>query len=174
MEKRSATFHAPPEAHDPAGSWPKPAGIGFCHRLRVRFSEVDAQKVVFFGNYFTYFDVALTEFSRAHGIRSLLPQDHEFHVVHASTDYVRPIRYDEEIDVAIQPERVGTSSITFRAVISGSSRQDVRARGLIVWVLTDQSSGRGAPLPQPIRQALLASHPTPEQSSEGAGRAVRT
>jgi acyl-CoA thioester hydrolase len=146
----------------------------FCHRLRVRFSEVDAQKVVFFGNYFTYFDVALTEFSRAHGIRSLLPQDHEFHVVHASTDYVRPSRYDEEIDVAIQPERVGTSSITFRTVISGSSRQDVRARGLIVWVLTDQSSGRGAPLPQPIRQALPASHPAPEQSSEGAGREVRT
>lgn len=146
----------------------------FSHRLRVRFSEVDAQKVVFFGRYFTYFDVALTEFSRAHGIRSLLPQDHEFHAVHASTDYVRPIRYDEEIDIAIRPERVGTSSITFRAVISGSSPQDVRAGGVIVWVLTNQSSGRGASLPQSIRQAVLASHRTTGQISEGKGWAVPT
>ena len=40
----------------------------FLHRLRVRWVEVDRQDVVFNGNYFLYFDVAVTEYWRAIGI----------------------------------------------------------------------------------------------------------
>ena len=36
----------------------------FCHLLRVRYSECDAQKVVFNGRYVDYIDIAVTEFMR--------------------------------------------------------------------------------------------------------------
>jgi acyl-CoA thioesterase FadM len=36
----------------------------FRHRLRVRYVECDPQGVVFNVHYFTYFDVAMTEFHR--------------------------------------------------------------------------------------------------------------
>ena len=39
--------------------------FSFFHPLRVRWSEVDMQKVVFNGNYFNYFDVAVYESWRA-------------------------------------------------------------------------------------------------------------
>ena len=39
--------------------------FAFFHSLKVRWSEVDMQKVVFNGNYFNYFDVAVYESWRA-------------------------------------------------------------------------------------------------------------
>jgi acyl-CoA thioester hydrolase len=39
----------------------------FYYPLRVRYIEVDVQRHVFFGNYLTYFDIALTEYTRAIG-----------------------------------------------------------------------------------------------------------
>ena len=40
----------------------------FVHRLRVRWAEVDAQKVVFNGHYLTYLDVAISDYWRAVGL----------------------------------------------------------------------------------------------------------
>jgi len=141
----------------------------FSHRIRVRFSEVDGQRVVYFANYLTYFDVALTEFYRSSGIAPLLPRGLEFHVVHASADYFDPIRYDEEIDVAVEPERIGTSSVTFRMAIFGSGRQEVKAGGLVVWALTDQSSRRSAAIPETVRQELRTPPAASGTGSDGAG-----
>jgi hypothetical protein len=45
----------------------------FAHRLRVRWSEVDAQGIVFNPNYFVYADVGFTEYMRAVGLA--YPQD---------------------------------------------------------------------------------------------------
>ena len=39
----------------------------FTHSLRVRWSEVDRQGIVFNGNYLNYFDVAMGEYWRALG-----------------------------------------------------------------------------------------------------------
>jgi acyl-CoA thioester hydrolase len=46
----------------------------FFHRLRVRWSEVDMQKVVFNGNYFNYFDVAVYEPSLETSVSRLVAQ----------------------------------------------------------------------------------------------------
>ncbi len=37
-------------------------GYRFRHRLKVRFSEVDAARIVFHSHYLNYFDVAATEY----------------------------------------------------------------------------------------------------------------
>ena len=36
----------------------------YTHRIRVRFTETDAQAVVFYANYVAYFDILITEFWR--------------------------------------------------------------------------------------------------------------
>lgn len=156
MDKRSPTSgnRQPQSRAVPALERPKREDMRFFHRIRVRFSEVDRQNVVFFANYFNYFDIALTEFCRARGIAALRPQGYEFHVVHASTDYVEPIRYDEEIDIALRTARIGASSVTFRAAIFGSSQHEAKAGGMTVWVLTDQATGRSSAIPDALREAL--------------------
>ncbi|MGH8674367.1 MAG: acyl-CoA thioesterase, partial [Burkholderiales bacterium] len=39
------------------------------HRLRVRWAEIDMQKVVFNGHYLTYIDTAVAEYWRGIGLR---------------------------------------------------------------------------------------------------------
>src|SRR5262249_11086983 len=47
---------------------PKPC---FRHRIRVRYSEIDGQAVVFNSRYLEYADVAITEYYRSLGISSM-------------------------------------------------------------------------------------------------------
>ena len=51
--------------------------FSFFHRLRVRWAEVDLQRVVFNGNYLLYFDVAFTEYWRSTGLRDPIAQQKE-------------------------------------------------------------------------------------------------
>src|SRR5258708_25351557 len=92
----------------------------FFFPLRVRYSEIDGQKVVFNAHYLTYFDTAITEYMRA------LRYDAEgeakragidFHVVRALVEFKAPIRFDDEIEVAVRTMRVGRSSIAFALAI---------------------------------------------------------
>src|SRR3546814_1539001 len=68
---------------------------------RVRYAEIDAQRVVFNSRYLEYFDIGITEYWRAAGVYDRWP-DHsspEFHVARAEVDYKVPILLDEEIDI---------------------------------------------------------------------------
>ena len=49
----------------------------FFHSLRVRWSEVDMQGIVFNGHYLTYFDVAFSEYWRGTGLPDVLQQASE-------------------------------------------------------------------------------------------------
>lgn len=62
-------------------------------------------------------------------------------------------RFDDDIAVRIWPERVGTSSITWRWEIERAGERCVT--GLVVAVHVD-SEGRSAPLPGTVRERLTA------------------
>src|SRR3954468_23139389 len=74
----------------------------FSHGLRVRWAEVDRQGIVFNGHYFTYFDVAITEYWRAIGYPypdALLAAGSDTFVVKTSIEYHAPAHYDDMLDV---------------------------------------------------------------------------
>src|SRR3546814_4219395 len=74
---------------------------------RVRYAEIDAQRVVFNSRYLEYFDIGITEYWRAVGVYDRWP-DHsspEFHVARAEVDYKVPILLDEEIDICVRCSR---------------------------------------------------------------------
>ena len=48
--------------------------FSFFHALRVRWSEVDMQAIVFNGNYLNYFDVAFTEYWRELALPDVIAQ----------------------------------------------------------------------------------------------------
>jgi acyl-CoA thioester hydrolase len=86
----------------------------FVHRLRVRYHECDSQGIVFNGNHFAYFDVALTELWRAAfgSYRALVEQGSDVVVVDAAATFHAPVRFDDEIDVEMTIARLGASSMT--------------------------------------------------------------
>jgi acyl-CoA thioester hydrolase len=67
--------------------------------LRVRYAETDAMGVVYYANYFVWFEVARVELLRATGssYRDLEEGGISLPVIEAHCDYRRPARYDDEI-----------------------------------------------------------------------------
>lgn len=131
----------------------------FCYRVRVRWSEVDPQNVVFNARYLDYGDLGLTEYWRAVDFRSgdaAGPMD--FHVAHAAVDYKKPIKPDELIDIWCRTERLGTTSMTILMEIHGAGHtpDDLRAVIREVQVHVDLDTHRPKPLPQIVRDRFTA------------------
>jgi acyl-CoA thioester hydrolase len=91
------------------------ADFRLVHPLRVRWGECDMQGVVFNAHYFAYYDIAVTEWTRALGFRwSEAP---EFMAVHAECDFKAPASYDDNLDLAIRAALFGTKSLEMAAAI---------------------------------------------------------
>jgi acyl-CoA thioester hydrolase len=105
-------------------------------KLRVRFAETDAMQVVYYAEYFVWFEVARTELFRAIGIPySVISRKRGFHtpVVQAHADYKSSARYDDEVAVKVWASKVGTSSDTVHVLIGedGKSKEipaDIKER----------------------------------------------
>ena len=115
----------------------------FAWPFRVRYAEVDGQRIVFNAHYLTYFDTAITEYFRA------LPYDYmgqvdrtgeDYHTVRTLVEYQQPIEFDEDIEVHVRTARMGRTSLTFLLEIHPKDTEDLRATGEVVWVNADQTT----------------------------------
>ncbi len=132
------------------------------HPLRVRWSEVDMQKIVFNGNYLNYIDVAIAEYWRAIG----LPYPHgyvdryanDIYLRKASVDYLGSAHYDDMLDVFVRVAKLGRTSMTFAFEI-WRSESDPSAKPLItaelVYVNADPRTMTPAPLPSAVRELIV-------------------
>lgn len=69
-------------------------------KIRVRYQETDCMRVVYYGNYLTYFEVGRVEFLRQQGLPiSEVDQKVHLPVVEATVRYLRPARLDDLLDV---------------------------------------------------------------------------
>jgi len=127
------------------------------HRLRVRWSEADAQKIVFNAHYLTYADCAITEYWRA----LALPYEEGMHALggevylkKASVEYHASARLDDLLDVGIRCARVGDSSMTFACGIFAGERLLVTVE--LVYVFADPATQTKRSVPQPLRDMIAA------------------
>ncbi len=128
----------------------------FIHRMRVRWSEVDPQGVVFNARYLDYGDIGVTEYWRAVGFRFDVGDDMQFHVAHASVDYKKPIYPDEMIDLHVRTEKIGNTSMTVLVEIHGSGKDDLRSAIRCVQVHVDLDGHKPKPVPDSVRNRFMA------------------
>jgi acyl-CoA thioester hydrolase len=130
--------------------------FAFRHTLRVRWSEVDPQGVVFNARYLDYADVAITEYWRAVDFRAQTGgAPLEFHVRKATVLFERPIKPDEMIEVMARTLATGRTSMTQLVEIHGhnsSHADDLRASIELVSVHVDLETHRPQPLPEQVAQ----------------------
>ena len=138
--------------------------FAFFHRLRVRWSEVDMQKVVFNGNYFNYFDVAVFESWRAMVGQGMRAQGarlqeqfeswiHNIYVVKASAEYHGPAHWDDELDIGVRATRLGRSSM--RTVVEIYRGDEHLISGELIYVYKDPATNAPVPLPDEFRKLIV-------------------
>lgn len=127
----------------------------FTHVFRVRYAEVDPQRVVFNSRYLEYADVLVTEFFRARRAEGLY-HELEFHARKAEVDYIQPIRFDELIEGRLTVESVGNSSMVMRIALHGAeaAEGDLRAEIRLVQVHVDLATGKPLRVPDSVRASF--------------------
>jgi YbgC/YbaW family acyl-CoA thioester hydrolase len=124
-------------------------------RLRVRWAEVDMQKIVFNGHYLMYFDSAVAAYWRAMAIPYHETMEHlqgDLYVRKATLEYLASARYDDTLEVGIRCSRIGNSSILFAAAVF---RGDVLlVSGELVYVFADPKTQTSLPVPTQLRALL--------------------
>ena len=132
----------------------------FAHTLRVRYSEIDGQKVAYNSHYLTYLDVAITEYFRSLGIGFLESSEFDIALVKATLEFKRPARLDDLLDVHVSIPRLGNSSFTgrFRICPHGSLDEDqVHLQAEVIYVSFSAEEGRAVPIPGWVRERIGAS-----------------
>ncbi len=127
----------------------------FLHRLRVRWAEVDMQKIVFNAHYLMYFDTAITDYWRALAMpyeESMQRLEGDLYVVKATVEFHGSARMDDLIDVGLRCHRVGNSSIGFTGAIFRGEQHLIS--GELVYVFADPATQTSRPVPQAFRDLL--------------------
>ena len=126
------------------------------HRLRVRWAEVDMQKIVFNGHYLMYFDTAMADYWRA----LALPYEQTMHalggdlyVKKASVEYHASARYDDQLEVGLKCQRIGNSSIQFSGAIFCGDQ--LLITGELLYVYANPATQTSLPVPQSLRDIML-------------------
>jgi acyl-CoA thioester hydrolase len=127
----------------------------FVHRLRVRYNECDPQGHVFNANYFVYVDVVLTELWReAFGsYDALLAEGLDQVVAETGARFRSPARFDDELEIALEIERLGNTSMVSSIGIARDGNVLVDARIVHIFVRADRL-GEKASIPDHVRHVL--------------------
>jgi YbgC/YbaW family acyl-CoA thioester hydrolase len=122
------------------------------HRLRVRWAEVDMQKIVFNAHYLMYIDTAMSDYWRALALpyeASMEALGGEMYVKKATVEYHASARLDDMLDVGLRCARVGNSSSLFEAGIFSGDQLLISAE--LIYVFADPTTQTSRPVPPALR-----------------------
>jgi YbgC/YbaW family acyl-CoA thioester hydrolase len=131
------------------------AEFRYFERMRVRWVEVDLQKIVFNGHYLMYFDTAIAGYWRAMALpyqETMEYLDGDLYVRKATLEYAGSARYDDQLDVGIRCARIGNSSLLFSA--AAYRAETLLVSGELVYVFADPKTQTSLPVPQQLRDVL--------------------
>jgi acyl-CoA thioester hydrolase len=129
---------------------------------RVRWGDVDAAGIIFYGSYIRFFEIAETELFRAVG----LPYGKVFEElniwlprVHLECDFHRAAQMDDLLEVSVYVARIGKSSLRLNFEVrkkneAGEIEDKLMATAHFVLVSTDRENLKPLPVPDELRRAL--------------------
>jgi acyl-CoA thioester hydrolase len=126
----------------------------FTHVLRIRYNECDPQNVVFNANYFTYFDITITELWREAygGYQSMIEAGADLMVAEATARYLAPARFDDQLELGAGIARLGNTSMITRLRGRVDGREVVE--GELRHVVIDPATQSKREIPDDLRAAL--------------------
>jgi acyl-CoA thioester hydrolase len=123
--------------------------------VRVRYAETDQMGVVYYANYFVWFEVGRTDLLRALGwtYREMEAEGFFLPVISAHCDYRQPARYDDTLQILTRGTLISPVRLEFSYQVSRPDDPTTVAAGLTVHAAVD-ASGRPCRLPDRIRASF--------------------
>ena len=121
----------------------------------MRYAETDRMGVVYYANYFVWFEVARAELLRTLGwsYREMEETGVFLPVIEAHCDYRRPARYDDEVEVRAEGRLCSIVRMEFAYEVTVLGNADVVASGRTLHAAL-AADGRPCRLPARIREVF--------------------
>lgn len=135
---------------------------------RVRWGDVDAARIIFYGAYIRFFEIAETELFRAIG----LPYGKVFDELdiwlpraHLECDFRHAAQLDDLLEVSVFVGRIGTKSLRLDFEVRRNGEDEIIADAHFVLVAVRQGTFESVPVPEALKRRL-APYTQPESRSE--------
>jgi len=134
---------------------------------RVRWGDVDAARIIFYGSYIRFFEIAETELFRAAGLPYGKVFD-ELNIwlprVHLECDFHRAAQLDDLLEVGVYVGKFGRTSLRLNFEVrrkdqDGLIEQNLMATAHFVLVSTRRDNLQPIPVPEELRRALAPYSP---------------
>jgi acyl-CoA thioester hydrolase len=121
----------------------------------VRYAETDQMGVVYYANYFVWFEVGRTDLLRHAGwsYRDMETDGYALPVIEAHCAYRESAKYDDELEVRTTGELISPVRVQFAYEIVRSADEATLATGTTVHAALDRA-GRPCRLPERVRAVL--------------------
>jgi acyl-CoA thioester hydrolase len=121
-------------------------------RIRVRYAETDKMGVVYYANYFVWFEVGRTDLLRAAGwnYREMEVEGFALPVIEAQCRYRESAKYDDELEVRTSGAMLSPIRVRFTYEVVRAADAVTLATGTTVHATLDRT-GRPCRLPTRVR-----------------------
>ena len=124
---------------------------------RVRWGDVDAARIIFYGAYIHFFEYAETELFREVGLHYGVFFD-ELNIwlprVHLECDFHHVARLDDVLEVSVYVGRFGTKSMRLNFEVRRKGTEELTATAHFVLATVNQTTFETVPIPSEIREKL--------------------
>lgn len=128
-----------------------------CIEERVRWGDVDAARIIFYGSYLRFFEFAETELFRAVGLAYGVVFD-ELDVwlprAHLECDFRRAAELDDLLEVCAYIGRMGTKSMRINFEVRRMGEPAILAEAHFVLVAVRRDTFETVPVPEELRRRL--------------------
>src|SRR5215510_3780290 len=129
---------------------------------RVRWGDVDAANIIFYGSYIRFFEIAETELFREVGMpygKIFDELDIWLPRVHLECDFHRAAQMDDLLQVSVYVGKIGRTSLRLnfevrRKTEDSTLEKDLMATAHFVLVSTDRKNLKPVPVPEQLRKLL--------------------
>ena len=125
---------------------------------RVRWGDVDAARIIFYGAYIHFFEYAETELFRAVGLHYGVMFD-ELKIwlprVHLECDFLRVARLDDVLEVSVYVGRIGNKSMRLNFEVRRKGSDELVATAHFVLAAVNQMTFETVPIPTELRKKLV-------------------
>lgn len=108
--------------------------------------------------YYSYFDTVVNQYLIECQVLDIVASPVIGLVVETQCNYFSPVTFPDVVHAGLRVARLGNSSVRYEIGLFRNDDRLAAAQGHFVHVYVDRATNRPAPLPAPMRTALLALH----------------
>ncbi|ABO67248.1 acyl-CoA thioesterase [Geobacillus thermodenitrificans] len=126
-------------------------------QVRVNFGDTDAAGIVYYPNYFKWFDIAGHQFFRSIGLspaKLMKEQNIILPLLDVGCTFERPLYYDDIITIKTTVEEVSRKTIKLRHEVFREEVRTGHGFELRGWVKEENGRMFAVPIPDDVRQLL--------------------